>query len=51
VDGEQGVPSATPQREATTGEVALANAARLLNSYGIEVEMVGVAVASLDQAA
>ena len=31
-------------------EVALANAARLLNSYGIEVEMVGVAVASLDQA-
>jgi hypothetical protein len=41
----------TPDSLFPLAQVALANAAKLLNSYGIAVEVIGVAVASLDQAA
>jgi uncharacterized protein (TIGR04141 family) len=41
----------TPDSLFPLAQVALANAAKLLNSYGIEVEVIGVAVASMDQAA
>ena len=42
----------TPDSLFPLAQVALANAAKLLNSYGIEVEVVGVAAAaSVDQAA
>ncbi|HEU5156993.1 MAG TPA: hypothetical protein VFU43_08355 [Streptosporangiaceae bacterium] len=41
----------TPDSLFPPAQVALANAARQLNSYGIDVEVIGVAVASMHQAA
>jgi len=41
----------TPDSLFPLAQVALANAAKQLNSYGIEVEVIGVAVAAMDQAA
>jgi hypothetical protein len=41
----------TPDSLFPLAQVALANVAKQLNSYGIDVEVIGVAVDALDQAA